>query len=115
MKKLVFQMSIVRRGKGELRSAVDAAAYVMGKEWKSAYDGNTYTHAKKASEVVYTTTLAPQNLPPFVLEPYTLVHAIEWAERHKNAQLMRSIYFSLPPELSRAQHIELVNEYVQRG
>jgi ATP-dependent exoDNAse (exonuclease V) alpha subunit len=114
VKKLVFQISIVRRGKGMLRSAVDAAAYILGKEWKSEYDGKTYNHAKKAGEVVYTTTLAPQNLPAFVHEPYTLTHAIEWAERHKNAQLMRSIYFSLPPELSREQHIELVNEYVQR-
>ncbi len=114
-KQLVFQVGIVSRGKGTCRSAVDAAAYILGEKWVSAYDGNTYDYAEKASEVVYTTICAPEGAHACASQPYTLMHAIEYAEKKKNAQLVRTVYFALPPELPLEQHRMLLNDFVMQA
>src|SRR5512135_2722213 len=112
-KTLVFHIGMITRGKGELTSAVDATAYIFGKQWSSFYDGNTYDHSDKAGEVVHTATLAPGELPAFVFQPYTFAHAVDWSEQKKNAQLFRHLYFSLPPEFTHEQQVALVHDFVQ--
>lgn len=111
MKTPVFHIGLIRRSKGTTRSAVDAMAYLLGREWKSEYDGNTYDHKAKVGEVVYNRILAPPDTPEFAFQPFVLAHAIEWAEKANNAQLLRHLYFSIPPELSRAMQIALLNDY----
>jgi hypothetical protein len=109
----IFHLGLIRRTQGNIRSAVDAMAYVLGKQWNSAYDGNTYDHRAKAGEVVYSQVLTPPDTPEFACQPYVLAHAIEYAEKANNAQLLRHIYFSLPPELSRELHMAFMKEYAQ--
>jgi hypothetical protein len=112
-KPLVFHVGIIGRGKGTRKSAVDAGAYVLGEKWKSVFDKKTYDYSGKAGEVVYQALLAPPHIPDYVSSsPYTLVHAVEFSEHKKNAQLLRHIYFALPPELTREQQIALLTEYV---
>ncbi|HJW28313.1 MAG TPA: MobA/MobL family protein, partial [Saprospiraceae bacterium] len=113
MKTPIYHIGLIRRSKGTICSAVDAMAYILGKNWKSAYDGQSYDHENKAGEVVYSRVLAPTDTPEFAFQPFVLAHAIEWCESMKNAQLMRHIYFSLPPELSRELQVALLNEYAQ--
>jgi ATP-dependent exoDNAse (exonuclease V) alpha subunit len=112
-KKPVFHIGMITRGKGELPSAVAAGAYVLGKTWTSAYDGHTYDYSDKCGEVVYTHVLAPEGAPEWVYQPFTFVHAVEYSEKVKNAQLFRHMYFTLPPEFTREQHIALLHEYVK--
>lgn len=111
MKTPKYHIGLIRRSKGTIRSSVDAMAYLLGKQWKSEYDGMLYEHGAKAGEVVYSQVLAPPDTPAFAFQPFVLAHAIEYAEKAKNAQLLRHIYFSLAPELSRELHIALMHEY----
>ena len=106
----IFQVSIVgagKRGALQERSAVAAAAYLSGEKFLK------YDYSNKAGEVVYTNIFAPPDVPEWVSDWKVLWQNVEQVEYRRDAQLARSMYFSLPKELSREQHIALLADYAQ--
>jgi ATP-dependent exoDNAse (exonuclease V) alpha subunit len=104
-----WHIDIVRReksgGQVQEQSVVAAAAYLCGEHFLD------YDYSTKSGEVIYTEILAPHGAPEWVYDWKTLWQSLEKGEVQKNAQLARSIYFSLPPELTHECHISLVREY----
>src|SRR5512135_3182076 len=107
----LWHLSMVSRSNGG--SAVERAAYLFGTTFTSDYDGKTYVHTEKRKEVLYTNIFAPKNSPAWVYNPLQLTNSIEQAETRKDAQLVRSIYFALPHELTQEQQRALLEEYAQ--
>lgn len=64
-------------------------------------------------DVVYKEILLPSEAPSELLDRQTLLDALNYAERRKDAQLARSIHLALPDELSLPEQIALVREFVQ--
>jgi len=94
------------------RSAVGASAYRAGEKLHNEYDGLTHDYTKKRG-IVYTEIMLPENAPAEFSDRQTLWNAVELAEKRKDARTAREIEISLPNELSRAEQIKLVREYVR--
>ena len=101
-------IKIISRGRG--KSAVATAAYRAGVTIKNEYDSMTHDYSHKHG-VVHTEILLPENAPADYADRATLWNAVEQIEKAKNAQLAREI--ALPVELTRAQNVSLVREYVK--
>lgn len=69
-----------------------------------------YNFCVKKPSVVYAETFAPDQAPAWVLDPILLAQAIDTCETRRDAQLLRSIDFSLPIELTREQQIALARD-----
>jgi len=92
---------------------VAAAAYRAAEKITNAYDGaiHDYTHKKG---VVYTEILLPDHAPAEYADRAVLWNTVEKIEKAKNSQLAREVQLALPVELTKAQNISLVREYVNR-
>ncbi len=104
-------IKIISRGNG--KSAVAAAAYRAGERFTNEYDGIEHDYSRKGG-VVHTEILLPANAPAGYSDRAVLWNAVEKIEKAKNSQLAREIELALPVELSRAQNITLVRDYVHR-
>ena len=104
-------IKIISRGKG--RSAVAAAAYHAAEKIKNEYDGELHDYTKKGG-VVYAEILLPDHAPAEYADRSTLWNSVEKVERYKTAQLAREIELALPVELTAAQNISLMREYVNQ-
>ena len=104
-------IKVISRGKG--KSAVAAAAYRAGEKITNQFDGMTHDYTHKGG-VVHTEILLPDHAPAGYTDRAVLWNEVEKIEKAKNAQLAREIEISLPRELTRAQSISLVREYVKR-
>jgi len=107
-----LSIKIISRGKG--RSAVSAAAYRAGEKIISEYDGRINDYSRKRG-IVHTEIMLPDNAPPEYSGRSVLWNAVEKVEQASNAQLAREIEVSLPVELSEAQNLSLVREYVRKN
>jgi ATP-dependent exoDNAse (exonuclease V) alpha subunit len=108
----IYRMGMVGRGpKYKHKSAVDRAAYLNGE--KIEHNGEVFDYSEKQGEIVFAQTFAPEGLPEWVDDWKTLWRKVEQSEKHKHAQLARSLYFALPRELTREQQIAFVKDYVQ--
>lgn len=105
-------IKIISRGKG--KSAVGAAAYRAGEQIKNEHDGMTHDYTRKGG-VIYTEILLPDHAPAEYADRATLWNAVEKIEKAKNAQLAREIEIALPVELTPAQRLSLVREYVKQN
>ena len=104
-------ISIISRGKG--KSAVAAAAYRAGEKIHNEYNGITSDYTNKGG-IVHTEILLPDHAPAEFGERAKFWNAVEKIERNKNSQLAREITLALPVELTAAQNIFLVHEYVKQ-
>ena len=93
-------------------NAVAAAAYRSGTRMTCQRTGQVFNYTRK-KEVTYRAILAPANSPAWVFDRAMLANAVEAIETRANSQLWREVELALPIQLTPAQHIQLLNEYVQ--
>lgn len=87
--------SIVQRSKGQ--SAVEQSAYISRTSMYSEYCGMTYNRTGK-EDLVGAGVLLPDNAPVEYKDRAILWNSVEQYEKSKNAQLARSLKYSLPNE-----------------
>lgn len=104
-----FHAEYIKRSAGG--SVVGFAAYCAGERLQSQYDGRI--HYKKRTDVIFKKILLPINAPKRYKEREVLWNSVEMIEKGK-AQLARIIDLSLPIELNREEHIQIILSYVQR-
>ncbi len=104
-----FSAKIISRSAG--RSAIAAAAYRAAEALEDLQTGRQHDYRAKTG-VVHSTILLPDGVPTRLLDRATLWNEVEATERRKDAQLAREIELSLPRELSQAEAIALVRDFV---
>ena len=102
---------IITRSEGH--NAVQAASYRAGLRMKCERTGQVFNFTRK-KEVTYRAILAPPNSPDWVKSRSALFNKIEETETRVNSQLLREVQLALPIQLTPEQHIQLLNEYVQK-
>jgi Ti-type conjugative transfer relaxase TraA len=100
---------VISRGRGQ--SITAAAAYRSGSALRDERHGLThnYTRSRKAA---HAEIMSPAGAPPWVQDRETLWNRVEAGERRKDAQLARAIDIGLPVELSQAESVALVRDYI---
>jgi Ti-type conjugative transfer relaxase TraA len=103
--------TVISRGRGQ--SITAAAAYRSGSALRDERYGLThnYTRSRKAahSEIMW-----PAGAPAWVHDREILWNRVEAGERRKDSQLARAIEIGLPVELSHAESVALVRDYIAR-
>ena len=105
-----FSAKVITRSDGG--NAVAAAAYRAGTRLTCERTGQTFNYTRK-SEVTHRVICAPSNSPSWAFTRGELWNQVEFAETRVNSQLAREVEVSLPIELTHAQHVALLNDYVQ--
>ena len=103
---------IISRAKGQ--SVVASAAYRAG---ESLYDERyelTHDYTRKGG-VTHSEILLPAGAPSWMADRQTLWNEVEAGEKRKDSQLAREIEIGLPLELTHAENVALVREYVQKN
>jgi Ti-type conjugative transfer relaxase TraA len=103
--------TIISRARGQSMAA--AVAYRSGSALRDERYGLTH-HASRGREAVHSEIMAPPGSPAWVQDRETLWNRVEAAERRKDAQLARAIKISLPVELSAAESVALMRDYIAR-
>lgn len=116
VKNLSTRFSIIGRGSGchGGRSAVEKSAYISRTTLKSEYDGEKY-FPKYSEDLVHTEISLPENAPEEFKDRSVLWNSVEMKETGKNAQLARSLKFSLPNEWSYELATEVVRDIVKKN
>ena len=105
-----FSAKVITRSDGG--NAVAAAAYRSGTRLTCERTGQTFNYTRK-SEVTHRVICGPPNSPSWVLTRSALWNQVEFGETRVNSQLAREVEVSLPIELTHAQRVALLNDYVQ--
>ena len=115
VKNLSTRFSIIGRGSGchGGRSAVEKSAYISRTTLKSEHDGEKY-FPKYSEDLVHTEISLPENAPEEFKDRSVLWNSVEMKETGKNAQLARSLKFSLPNEWSYELATEVVRDIVKK-
>ena len=101
---------MISRSQG--RSATAAAAYRVAERIEDRRIGLTFDYAARGG-VDHTEILAPDHAPDWVRDRSELWNRVEEAETRKNSQVAREVRVALPAELTHAQRLELVREFVR--
>ncbi len=102
---------VVSRAKGQ--SVVASAAY---RSSESLYDeryGMTQDYTRKQG-VEHSEILLPKGAPQWMADRQTLWNQVELCEKRKDSQLARELEIGLPIELTHAENVALVRDYVQK-
>ena len=107
----IYRLSatIVKRLDG--RSATASAAYRAGIALTDERTGAAWDYTRK-SGILHTEILAPEDAPDWMRDRAALWNAVEMGEKRKDAQVAREVQLALPHELTTAQQVELVREFV---
>jgi len=107
----IYRLSaaIVKRSDG--RSATASAAYRAGIALTDERTGAAWDYTRK-SGILHTEILAPEDAPDWMRDRAALWNAVEMGEKRKDAQVAREVQLALPHELTTAQQVELVREFV---
>lgn len=92
-------------------SAVAAAAYRSGERLTDRGAGQVHDYSRRRG-VVHSEIMAPEGSAEWLRDREQLWNAIERGEFRRDAQLAREFNMALPHELSPAQRLQLVREYV---
>jgi Ti-type conjugative transfer relaxase TraA len=100
---------VISRGRGQ--SITAAAAYRSGSALRDERYGLThnYTRNRKAA---HAEIMSPAGAPAWVRDREMLWNRVEAGERRKDAQLARAIDIGLPVELSPAESLALLRDYI---
>ena len=100
---------VISRARGQ--SITAAAAYRSGSALRDERYGLThnYTRSRKAA---HSEIMSPAGAPAWVHDREMLWNRVEAGERRKDSQLARAIEIGLPVELSHAQSVALVRDYI---
>ena len=101
---------MISRSQG--RSATAAIAYRVAERIEDRRTGLTFDYAARGG-VDHTETLAPDHAPDWVRDRSELWNRVEESETRKNSQVAREVRVALPAELTHAQRLELVREFVR--
>ena len=102
--------SIVQRSKGQ--SAVEQSAYISRTSLYSDYYGMTYNRTAK-EDLVGAGVLLPEHAPPEFEDRAVLWNSVEKNEKAKNAQLARSLKYSLPNEWDEATARQVMERFIK--
>lgn len=105
-----LRATMISRSTG--RSATAAAAYRSGERIEDHRTGLSFDYRARGG-VDHVEILAPSNAPEWVQDRAALWNAVEAAETRKNSQVAREIRVALPAELTHAQRVELVRDFVE--
>lgn len=105
-----LEAKVVSRGAG--RSAVAASAYLSCSRLYNDYDGIQHDYTKKQG-LVWQEVFLPKYAPQEWQDREKLWNAVEEVETAKDSRLAREFVVALPIELSRAEQIELLQEFIR--
>jgi len=109
-----YRCSVITIGRGQGRSVLRAAAYRAGERLIDERNGDVHDYSRR-SGVLHTAIMAPEHAPAWAQNRQQLWNAVEAHETRSNARLAREVQLSLPHELTDAQRIELVQDFVQEN
>ena len=105
-----LRATMISRSQG--RSATAAAAYRVAERIEDRRTGLTFDYAARGG-VDHTEIIAPDHAPDWVRDRSELWNRVEESETRKNSQVAREVRVALPDELTHAQRLELVREFVR--
>lgn len=108
----IYHCSIKIGSRAKGQSAVAAAAYRAGDELKDKETGLMSDYSRKGG-VVFSEISLCENAPAEYADRETLWNAVHEIEKAQNAQLWREFEVALPQELSRAEQIDTVRDFVK--
>ncbi|PKA43840.1 Ti-type conjugative transfer relaxase TraA [Rhizobium sullae] len=118
---MFVRAQMISRGAG--RSIVSAAAYRHRTKMTDQQVGTTFGRRGASSELVHEELALPDETPAWLREAVdrrsvagaseVLWSAVEAFEKRVDAQLARELIIALPEELTRAENIALVREFVR--
>ncbi|MBZ9761738.1 Ti-type conjugative transfer relaxase TraA [Mesorhizobium sp. CA8] len=110
-------------GRGAGRSIVSAAAYRHRARMMDEQAGTSFSYRGGASELVHEELALPDDIPAWLktaIDGKTVAaaseafwNAVDAFETRADAQLARELIIALPEELTRAENIALVREFVR--
>ncbi|RXT19583.1 Ti-type conjugative transfer relaxase TraA [Rhizobium leguminosarum] len=110
-------------GRGAGRSIVSAAAYRHRARMMDEQAGTSFSYSGGASELVHEELALPDQIPAWLRTAIegrsvagaseVLWNAVDAFEKRADAQLARELIIALPVELTRAENIALVREFVR--
>ena len=105
-----LRATMISRSQG--RSATAAAAYRVAERIEDRRTGLVFDYAARGG-VDHTEIIAPDHAPDWVRDRSELWNRVEESETRKNSQVAREVRVALPDELTHAQRLELVREFVR--
>jgi len=105
-----LRATMISRSQG--RSATAASAYRVAERIEDRRTGLVFDYAARGG-VDHTEILAPVHAPDWVFDRSELWNRVEESETRKNSQVAREVRVALPDELTHAQRVALVRDYVQ--
>ena len=105
-----LRATMISRSQG--RSATAASAYRVAERIEDRRTGLTFDYAARGG-VDHTEILAPDHAPDWVRDRSELWNRVEESETRKNSQVAREVRVALPDELTHAERVELVREFVR--
>ena len=105
-----LRATMISRSQG--RSATAAAAYRVAERIEDRRTGLVFDYAARGG-VDHTEIIAPDHAPDWVRDRSELWNRVEESETRKNSQVAREVRVALPAELTHAQRLELVREFVR--
>jgi hypothetical protein len=105
-----LRATMISRSQG--RSATAASAYRVAERIEDRRTGLTFDYAARGG-VDHTEILAPDHAPDWARVRSELWNRVEESETRKNSQVAREVRVALPDELTHAQRLELVREFVR--
>lgn len=110
-------------GRGAGRSIVSAAAYRHRARMMDEQAGTSFSYRGGAAELVHEELALPDQIPAWFKNAVSgksvagasevLWNAVDAFETRADAQLARELIIALPEELTRAENIAVVREFVQ--
>jgi Ti-type conjugative transfer relaxase TraA len=100
---------VISRARGQ--SVTAAAAYRSGSALRDERYGLTHNYPRNR-KAAHSEIVAPTGAPPWVHDRETLWNRVEAGESRKDSQLARAIEVGLPVELSHAESVALVRDYI---
>ena len=94
------------------QSAVEQSAYISRTSLYSDYYGMTYNRTAK-EDLVGAGVLLPEHAPPEFADRAVLWNSVEKNEKAKNAQLARSLKYSLPNEWDEATARQVMERFIK--
>ena len=112
----IFYLHHAIKGRSNVRSIVAAAAYRSGDTLTDERTGRVHNYSRKAG-ILHAEIGTPQGSPLWAAIRSELWNRLEFAENHStrpdDAQLAHSFEVALPHELTTAQQIFLVRDFVR--
>ncbi|EJC71719.1 Ti-type conjugative transfer relaxase TraA [Rhizobium leguminosarum bv. trifolii WSM2012] len=118
---MFVRAQMISRGAG--RSIVSAAAYRHRAQMMDEQMGTSFSYRGGVAELVHEELALPEGIPVWLVSAISgqsvakaseaLWNAVDAVEKRTDAQLARELIIALPEELTRAENVALVREFVR--